>query len=165
MCSLKALEEDAPCLFQASGGSWQSLVFPGFQLCNPNLHLYVMVSPLCLLLCCTFMQEKPTLVLLEFSSTLTLLLHSRDLRHQLCTGFSCIIQSCDTSRVSYNLTHFWHYLFGDHVSSRRLRTQSHKTQSTPLLMSIASDRSPGYPQTLSDLATDWRFQGPLLGLD
>ena len=54
---------------------------------------------------------------------------------------------------------------GDSVRSHRLRAQSHKTAPPPTSVPVASSRSPGYPQFLSDVAMNQRFHDLFLGLD
>ena len=56
-----------------------------------------------------------------------------------------------------NTSHITAHLPGDSVTFHRLRAQSHKTIPTPLQMPVISSRSPGYPQLLFNLATNWRF--------
>lgn len=72
-------------------------------------------------------------------------------------GYSHHAILCDTIWVSCNSTQFWHYLHGDNVTCHKWRAPSHKIASTPLHMPIINCRSPGYPQLLFDLVTNWRF--------
>lgn len=98
--------------------------------------------------------EKPT-VLLRFSFTLTLLPYSQHFWYfwspnmwKFSPRHEAVFQ--DTSWMFYNLT----------VRSHRLKTQFHKTAPIPPQLSIGSSRSPGNPQLLSNLATNWRFLQP-----
>lgn len=65
---------------------------------------------------------------------------------------------CDTDWASYLLTQFWHYLLGTNVRSHRFRAQP--TSLTSFQVPGESNRSPGYPQLPSDLATNQMFPWP-----
>ena len=83
-----------------------------------------------------------------FSFTLILLPHSQHFWHQTCWGYSYTKQFCETSWVSCNSDTI--YLIKDSVPWHFPWLQ----------MPVTSSRSPGYPQFLSNLATDQRFPWP-----
>ena len=66
--------------------------------------------------------------------------------------------------MSYSLTQFWHYLLGNSFRSHRLKPKSHRTAPTPPQIPTIRSRSPGYPQLLSNLATNQTATTLSLGL-